>query len=149
MVVTHGGICTSEWSFEREKYHGLQEHAYHLLCDIVTVANNLGFSSNASPADFQWKSNEQNKLMLKDGTELCAVRAFKNGNLHLHFAPKVALAINVEAGRLLGWLRTPAQAAQEFGSAAAETQDIAAIFGTSFRLGQDAGLKLAFSEEIA
>jgi hypothetical protein len=148
MVVSHGGISTSEYDFERTRHCGLQEHAYNLLADIVTVANNLGFASDASPADFEWESNKQNKLMLKDGTVLCAVRAFKNGNMHIHFAPKVALAINVEAGRLLGWIRTPAQAADEFEATDAETQDIESIFGSSYRLGMDAGLKLGFSENF-
>lgn len=149
MVVTHGGISTSEYDFERTRHGGLVEHAYRLLSDLVTVANNLGFASDASPGDFQWESNKQQKLRMKNGEVLAAVRAFKNGNMHIHLNPKLALAMNVEAGRLLGWLRTPAQAAEEFGATDTEAQEIGDIFGSSFRIGADAGLKLGFSEEVA
>ena len=74
---------------------------------------------------------------------LVAVRAFKNGNMHLHFSQKVMLAINVEAGRLLGWLRTPEQAASEMNATKAEREIIDQVFGASLRIGQNFMLKLA------
>ena len=142
MVITHGGINTSEWDWERNKFRGLTEHAFNLVRDIITVANNLGFACSDSPGNYEWTSNKQHKIKLDDGRTLVAVRAFKNGNMHLHFHPSVMLAINVEAGRLLGWIRDGQQAAEEFEATAKEAKQIEKIFGSSFRLGNDAGLKL-------
>ena len=48
------------------------------------------------------------------------VRAFKNGNLHIRVAKTVMLAINVQAGKLLGWLRTPEEAVTELKAEAQE-----------------------------
>ncbi len=36
--------------------------------------------------------------------------------MHMRFAPDAIMAINVEAGRLLGWLKSPAEAAAELGA---------------------------------
>lgn len=41
------------------------------------------------------------------------VRAFKNRNLHIRFAKPFILALNVEHGRLKGWLHSREQAAEE------------------------------------
>ena len=141
IVLCHGGIETSEWAFRREALGGLTESAFNLLMDVCTVANNLGFSCSDSPRHYQWRSNEQNKLMLKNGAVLVAVRAFKNGNLHLHFNPKVMLAINVEAGRLLRWIRTPAEACQEMEVTGDDVVRVYGAFGSSFRITDTSGVR--------
>jgi len=41
------------------------------------------------------------------------VKAFKNRNLHLRLNQKFILALNVEHGRLKGWLRSPQEAVDE------------------------------------
>jgi hypothetical protein len=46
---------------------------------------------------------------------LMDVRAFQNGNLHIRLNQQFALALNVEMGRLKGWLRTAAEATEELG----------------------------------
>ena len=58
------------------------------------------------------------------------------GNLHIHFDPKLMLAINVEAGRLLGWIRNPAEACDEMVVSAEDAAQVAELFGSSFRIGQ-------------
>lgn len=149
MVLTHGGISSSSWNWERDQHRGLASNAYELLCDIVTVANNLGFPCKDSPRNYRWESNKQNILMLNSGQPLVAVRAFKNGNMHLHFNPKVMLAINVEAGRLLKWIRNPAEACEEMQVTGEEAKQVVKMFGSSFKIGPDAGmLRLTQAEPV-
>lgn len=140
MVLTRGGISVSPYDWERHKNLGLTEHALELLMDIVTVSNNLGFASNDSPRNYEWVSNKQNTLLLSNGQPLVAVRAFKNGNMHMHFNPKVMLAINVEAGRLLKWIRNPAEACAEMGLLGDEAKQAAKMFGSSFRISPESGV---------
>jgi hypothetical protein len=143
MVISHGGISTSGYSWERQENRGLDVRAAELLMDIVTVANNLGFSCNDSHKNYEWKSNKQNVLKLHDGKPLVAVRAFKNGNMHLHFNPKLMLAINVEAGRLLKWIRNPAEAVSEMDLKGEEAKQAVEVFGSQFRISPENGfLKL-------
>lgn len=149
IVLTHGGICTSQWGFEREEHRGLQARAAELLKDIVTVANNLGFPCKDSPKNYEWKSNKQHTLKLNDGTPLVAVRAFQNGNMHLHFNPKVMLAINVEAGRLLRWIRNPAEACEELQATGEEAVQVASMFGASFRISPESGFLRLTAKEAA
>ena len=40
----------------------------------------------------------------------------------MRFAPDAIMAINVEAGRLLGWLKSPAEAATELGATVEEAE---------------------------
>jgi hypothetical protein len=127
-----GGIYAGQWSFEDRR--GLSETAYSFISDMVTVANNLGFDSDASPADYKWVSNKQNTLLLNNGQPLVAVRAFKNGNQHIHWNPKIMLAINVEAGRLLGWIRNPQEAVREMQVSGEDAQFVADAFGSSYRI---------------
>ena len=67
------------------------------------------------------------------------------------FKEAVMRAINVEAGRLLGWIRNPAEASEEMQLTPKESKEIAGIFGKSFRIGPDAGLKIGYqpTEEMA
>lgn len=110
-----GGIVTSSYS-----QMCLNGCAVELLNDLRTVADNLGFSVEGfSPAEgFDWESN---KLVVFHCTDrktshkkpLMGVRAFKNGNLHIKFDQDFMARFNVEFGRLKGWIRSHAEAAEE------------------------------------
>lgn len=115
-----GGLCVSDWSYEREKFNGLSERAYWLLKDTLTVATNLGFdtTSKTTPMDFQWVSNKGNKFYYHDLSTnkdliLMEVKAFKNGNLHVKFNQSFMCKLNVEFGRLKGWVKNWQEAAEE------------------------------------
>ena len=142
MVLTHGGICNSEWAHQREQYNGLIEPAFNLLQDIRTVANNLGFPCAVGPRGYQWAAGASNTMLLQNGDPLVEVRAFKNGNMHLRFNPRVMLAINIEAGRLLGWIRNPAEACQEMELKGDEIQQATALFGSQFKIGSESRQQL-------
>ena len=47
------------------------------------------------------------------------VRAYINGNIHMRMHQRLALALNVEYGRIRGWLKTPKEAQEELDEPAA------------------------------
>jgi hypothetical protein len=61
---------------------------------------------------------------------LFEVRAYRNRNIHLRLGQKFALALNVEYGRLKGWLKNGAQAATELND-----KDAPLFFGKNLQLG--------------
>jgi hypothetical protein len=100
-----GGIyCGESFMASTSAVNGLELRASELLDDIVTVANNLGFTSKARSADFFWESGKKNFFNYVDGNgefqPLMQVKAFKNGNMHIKFAPIFIMKLNVENGRL-------------------------------------------------
>lgn len=72
------------------------------------------------------------------GEPLIEVRAFQVSNLHIRLNQKFALALNVEYGRLKGWLRSGKEAAEELGEVEA-----AKYFGKSLQLGAGSLMMLA------
>jgi hypothetical protein len=106
----------------------LHRTCHDLIADITAVLYNLGFSTD-SPTSYErsWESNQWQDFLASDDRVLFQVKAFKNGNLHFRFMPEAIKALNVEAGRLLGWIRgredviaelgyTPEEASRYFGS---------------------------------
>ena len=59
------------------------------------------------------------------------VRAYKNGNIHIKFNQKFLRKLNVEFGRLKGWLRNHKQAADELNIPEKEARE---FFKTNFVL---------------
>lgn len=132
-----GGLCNSEYSFEHTA-SGLSDRAAEFIDDLRTVASNIGFDTFglAGAHSFQWASNRKNEFEYTDITTgeakvLMEVKAFKNGNLHIKFAPDFMIKLNVEMGRLKGWVKSASHAADEMGVSEAEA---AASFGTNLQL---------------
>jgi len=118
-IVTHRlGGCRVQWRGEE-----LTETSAEFLGDLLTLARNLGFNTQTNDArlDYsgrsQWRGGEKEEFHFKNKAGewelLFDVRAFKNGNVHLRLNKDFMLALNVEHGRLRGWLRTPKEAAEE------------------------------------
>jgi len=102
---------------------GLHRGCHALIADIIAVLSTLGFSTPApGPMTRQWHANKWQNWVSPDGELLFQVKGFANGNLHMRFAPDAIMAINVEAGRLLGWLKSPAEAATELGATQDQTE---------------------------
>lgn len=124
-IVTHrvGGI-RKEWGTVE-----LAEAGRDFLGDLLTLARNLKFQCDTSVQQLsrsgrrQWEAGKLFEFYATDRTgeqiTLFDVRAFKNGNLHLRLAKSFILALNVEHGRLKGWLRTREEAAEELKDAKA------------------------------
>jgi hypothetical protein len=121
IVLQHsGGLKKIYYSCDRP---GLDDRAWTTLSDIMVVANNLGFTT----AEFQKQrfstvtdSTAFEIRCLVDGNSqsatnqiLMRVRAFQNGNMHIQFLPEFIHALNIQHGKLKGWLRNDDQAATE------------------------------------
>ncbi|TXH71290.1 MAG: DUF4942 domain-containing protein [Thiothrix sp.] len=138
-----GGINTSQWTWEREKYKGLTESAFNLLNDIVIVAANLGYQSLHRADSFFWESGKGNEFTLVKGGarigSLMNVRAFKNGNIHIKFDQSFMRRLNIEFGRLKGWVKDWSEAAQEMDIPDEEAKQ---GFNSQFKLGNVTALLL-------
>lgn len=137
IVLQHsGGIRKTEYSFDR----GLEERAVKLIRDLLTVAYNLGFHCDTVDTRLwrrdSWSSGSKEIFWFtQDGKDepLVEVKAFFNGNMHIRMHQDFALALNVENGRLRGWLHTGAEAAEEL-----QDEKAAAVFNSNRRLGAPA-----------
>lgn len=137
-IVTHrfGGV--RKWYDD-----GLTESSAKFLGDLCTLACNLGFKCDTQPAALverncrkNWKAGELEQFFFtRDGQRevLFEARAFLNGNIHLRFNKDFMLALNVEHGRLKGWIHTAKEAVDELQTAAA-----AKYFKTNIQIGYNA-----------
>lgn len=136
LVLQHVGGIRRGYSFER----GLEERGAEFIGDLLTVANNLGFLCHTADrrlyhtARDSWTSGQLEIFycMVKNERQpLIEARAFLNGNMHIRLNQKFALALNVEMGRLKGWIHSGEDAAEELGDKSAGQ-----YFGKNLQLGQ-------------
>jgi len=95
--------------------NGLYSDYNSFINDIFTIANNLGFGNIGNSLHKRWESGLENEFYYGDGKTLVKIRAYLNGNIHLRFDQDFIKTLNVEASRLLGWIRSPQEAADEMG----------------------------------
>lgn len=123
---TYGAIVSENSSWQNRSHCGLCDTACTYISDILTVANNLGFSVDQDVSSRRWVSNGLEEFYYSKGDGsfklFCTVRAFKNGNIHMKFDQDFMRAFNVEAGRLLGWIKSPREAAEEMGMSEEEAE---------------------------
>lgn len=93
----------------------LHDDCHGVIQDIMTIANNLGFAHEDGTYSRNWASGKKENFYSNAGDILLEVKAFKNGNLHMKFRQDFIKALNIEASRLLGWIKSPEQAAEEMG----------------------------------
>lgn len=127
------GIQQGDTSYERYEYPGrLHRSAHEVIDDAIAVLYTLGFTTESARSRIrQWTGGQWQDFHTPDGDILFQVKAYKNGNLHWRFMPDAIRRLNVEAGRLLGWLRSPSDVVEQLGYSAKEA---AACFGSSFRI---------------
>lgn len=95
---------------------GLSTNAHGYLGDIFVIARNLGYDVINDTHCRQWESNQSEEfLYMNEGDiELFAeVRAFKNGNIHIKACQGFIRALNIEAARLNGWVKSARDAAEK------------------------------------
>ena len=125
-----GGLAVGDFVYGRERETGLSDRAYDMISDVLTVANNLGFAHKGSGPHRSWSRGAE-FFHTHDDKELLKVRAFKNQNLHLFLNQDFMLALNVEYGRLRGWLSSPQDAAKEL-----DEPKAIALYDTNLKLGR-------------
>lgn len=126
--------------------NNLNKTAIEFLDDLLVIINNLGFSSieTAQNITKEWKSNKTETFHTKD-TILMEVKAFKNGNLHIKFNQEIIRKLNVEFGRLKGWLHNPIQASEELNIPIKQTEK---LFKSNYQLTNNSGLlQIGFKEK--
>lgn len=99
---------------------GLHKSCHERIEDIIAVMGNLGFATNSQkPRQRDWQAGAWQDFYNRDekgqSRILFQVKAYKNGNIHLRFMPDAIKALNIEAGRLLGWIRNKADVVTEMG----------------------------------
>ncbi|POP51547.1 DUF4942 domain-containing protein [Zhongshania marina] len=115
-----GGLSNSDFSYERTKHNGLSSRAHFFLLDILTIAGNIGFDVQGKerPSDFEWESNKKKVFHYRDHASgkdkvFAEVRCFFNGNMHVKFDQSFIQRLGIEHGRLKGWIKSAAEAAEE------------------------------------
>jgi hypothetical protein len=139
VVSRYQAIAAGEWRYE---FQGdLHRRCHELIADVIAVLGNLGFRATGQPSiQRQWRSGEWQDWHLGDSDDvLVQVKAYKNGNLHLRFRPAAIRALNVEAGRLLGWLNSPHDVESELGYTAEEAT---ALYRSTRRITVSAAMPL-------
>ena len=138
IVLEHmGGINTNAWGWDKERYAGLDYRAAEYIEDLLVVAQTLGWNTNDTIKTRghslrSWESNKLEEFISTNGKQLMDVRAFKKGTLHIRFNQQFIKKLNVEFGRLKGWLKDKHQAAQETGITLEEATQ---FFNSTLQLG--------------
>ena len=145
-----GGI-KSVGGFGFDYPNGLSNIAHTTVNDLVVVANNLGFKCTENTnMMLDWSDNKNQNIILENGKTLMNVKAFLNGNLHIKFNQDFIRKLNIEFGRLKGWLRNKEDAVEELGI----SEDQAAkCFNSNLQLAKDTHIKslgfISVNEDVA
>jgi hypothetical protein len=109
---------------------GLYKGCHELIDDMTAVLATLGYALNVKPAladkaaasQYEipsrlrgWTGGQWQDFLMADSSILFQVKGYQNGNVHCRFKPEAIKALNVEAGRLLGWLRSADDVVAELG----------------------------------
>lgn len=99
--------------------HGLSENARNTIKDFTTIANCLGYICDPSPLwENEWSSGKRVDFYCIDkrtGKEviLMAVKCFQAGTIHFKFHPMFVCDLNVQFGKLKGWVKSKQEAKEE------------------------------------
>ena len=118
IVVGRYSAIDKEGRHDRYEYPGgLNKECHNLNNDVVAVMGNLGFTTYSSRSrDRYWEGGQwQDFIHEHSGEILFQVKAYMNGNLHFRFMPEAIKALNINAGRLLKWVRTEEEVVTEMG----------------------------------
>ncbi|ELP6119383.1 TPA: DUF4942 domain-containing protein [Vibrio vulnificus] len=118
--VVYSEITLSEGINEDGK---LLSSLFSVIQDMLVMANNRGYDTSKSFDTLNqhvWASGKSLELCyynaeLDEDEILFSVKAFKKANLHFHFNERFINEINVEWGRLKGWVSSAKQASDEMG----------------------------------
>ena len=141
-------VFMRHYTFARDLYshyefsNGLSKGACEFVDDIFTVAQTLGFHVIDSAGSFPpWYPGVERIFHMAEGDgyqEFARFRAYKNGNIHFRPCKDFMLALNIEAGRLNGWIKAPHEAMEEMDLTPDEVQ----AFGKLAQIAPTVGLKM-------
>jgi hypothetical protein len=134
-------VCSAysvfRYSWKRDEINEFEFKNY--IGDFLTIANNLGFE--VGMVGVPKKTGEKETVLMKNGKTLFEYRVYKNHNMHIKCNIEFMKALNVEAARLLGWIRDKEDIKREFDPKMAEGAEKYFKANTYLSLG-GSGLKL-------
>lgn len=114
ILENQGGYTNSGGYSSWGNVNGLGKAGATTVNDLIVIANNLGFNCLQSADTVKcWSEFRNQDILTENGDVLMNIKTFKNGNLHIKFNKKFIQKINVEFGRLKGWLKDKSQASKE------------------------------------
>ena len=128
-------ITHIEYDWSSPKFsHTTQGTIAGYLNDIFVVARSLGFDV----ANYSINTTGKYEYYARyDGEEIkfLDLKLFKNGNGHFKFNQIFMKKFNVEASRILGWIRSPQEASQEFtGTSKVNEQEAAKFYSNTIKI---------------
>lgn len=96
-----------------DNVNGLHREAANALDDLCVIADNLGFPVATRALNIHWTPGEKRSFLFKRGGVFMEVRPYLNGNVHIKFDQEFLKAFNIEAARILKWIRSAEEAASE------------------------------------
>ena len=125
-IANNLGFKTDRWADECEWVTGKSNFFYKKTNyaknrlkkgDITTIGKieDVYYIENGNFYQYKIKGNYYHGKLIKLKSDLLLeAKAYKNGNLHLKINRELLSAINIEASRLLGWIKKPQDATDEF-----------------------------------
>lgn len=112
-------------SYSQHDYpNGLRKGCHDLINDILVVCRNLGFDvEDTNSYNVSWIPGAKYEFYLKSGDIAFTVKGFKKGTMHFQFNQALIRAMNVEFGRIKGWLKNKKEAMDELNLSEAEVED--------------------------
>jgi len=141
-VVLERFRAIKDGGYDFEHPNNLHESAHDFINDVLIVAGNLGYRAYDDSHSRQWVSNKAQNFFDSEGTQLMSVKAFKNGNIHVKFNQGLIKKMNIEFGRLNGWLKDWSDAVREMDVTEAEAK---AMFNTNYRALPEKTIKMLVS----
>jgi hypothetical protein len=116
--------------------NGLARHAHERIGGIFVVTKNLGFNVDPQSSQLRrWTNGGQQGFYMQesDGSRalFAEIRAYKNDNTHFKLNQNFVRALNIEAARLLGWIKSPQEASVQMGITIEQATE---RFGTNIQL---------------
>ncbi len=110
-------IHSAYGSFDSYTPHCLKDHAIELIQDLFTIGNNLGFEVIEDPKANKWEPGKKQIFhyinSAKKNTIFCDIKVYLNGNIHFRLNQEFMKKLNIEAGRLNNWIKSPQEASSE------------------------------------
>lgn len=101
---------------------GLNENTRNLFNDLTVCASNLGFDVHNNQSYLnqgEWEAGKAKVITFRDSfgkdQQLFKARVYGKGTVHIQLNQEFAIAMNVEVGRLKGWLHSSNEAIAELG----------------------------------
>lgn len=114
------------------RIRGLDRSAADKIDDICTIGHNLGFNIDWLSNSKEWERGKKVTFRYADDGkeyEFMTVRVFDNGNIHVKLAQKFQAKLNIEAARLLKWVKSAGEASNEMDI---DIETAEEVFGSNF-----------------